>query len=268
MRYLRLLALQVRISLSLGLQYRWNFVVDGFVSVLWTSIGLCPLYVALHDRPPIAGWTFPRALVVVGWFTLLRGVLDGAINPSLVGVVEQIRQGTLDFVLLKPADAQFLVSTARFEPWKVVDVLAGAGIMAWAFHLLGQAPTAFGTALALALIACALLVLNSLWILVVSAAFWVVRLDNLAFLFTSLLDFARWPVSFFRPAWRLFFSVVVPIGLMTTYPAQALLGWLSPETGGLGTRTAALAALGSVAFAGGARWVWTRAIATYTSASS
>ena len=185
-----------------------------------------------------------------------------------MGVVEQIRQGTLDFVLLKPADTQFLVSTTRFEPWKIVDVLAGAGIMAWAFHLLGQAPTAAGAALSLALFACSLIVLYSLWILVVSAAFWVVRLDNLAFLFTSVLDFARWPVTFFRPAWRLFFSVVVPIGLMTTYPAQALLGWVSPETGGLGARTAALAALGSVAFAGGARWVWTRAIATYTSASS
>jgi ABC-2 type transport system permease protein len=29
-------------------------------------------------------------------------------------VMDHIRKGTLDFVLLKPADAQFLVSTARF----------------------------------------------------------------------------------------------------------------------------------------------------------
>src|SRR4051812_12081054 len=73
MRYLHLLAFQLRLSLSVGMQYRWNFVVDGFVSLLWTALGLVPLYVALHDRPSIAGWTFDRALVVVGWFTLLKG---------------------------------------------------------------------------------------------------------------------------------------------------------------------------------------------------
>jgi ABC-2 type transport system permease protein len=261
MRYLRLLALQIRLSLALGLQYRWNFVVDGFVSMLWTALGVVPLYVALHDRPPVAGWTFDRALVVVGYFTLLRGVLDGAVNPSLYAVVDHIRQGTLDFVLLKPADAQFLVSTARFEPWKSLDALAALGILGWAFHRLGRAPGAGGAALSLALLLCALMVLYSLWILVISAAFWVVRLDNLAFFVGSVFDFARWPVSLFKGAWRFVFTFVIPLGLMTTYPAEALLGALAP-------RTALLSALGSFAFAALARVVWTRAIRRYTSASS
>lgn len=267
MRYVRLLALQVRLSLSVGLYYRWNFLVDGVVSLLWTALGLVPLYVALHDRPPVEGWTFPRALVVVGYFTLLRGVLDGAVNPSLTAVVDQIRQGTLDFVLLKPADAQFLVSTSRFEPWKALDVAAALGIIGWAFRQLGAPPSPAGAGISLILLACALLVLYSLWILVISAAFWVVRLDNLAFFFGSVFDFARWPVGLFKGGWRLLFTFVIPLGLMTTYPAQALLGGLDPRTG-LAPRTALLAALGALAFAALARGVWTRAIARYTSASS
>ena len=48
MRYLRLLMLQLRLSLSVGMQYRWNFLVDGGVSFLWTALGLVPLYVAFH----------------------------------------------------------------------------------------------------------------------------------------------------------------------------------------------------------------------------
>ena len=261
MRYLRLLGLQLRLSIAVGAKYRWNFLVDGLVSLLWTALGLVPLYVALHGRPPVAGWTFDRALVVVGFFTLLRGVLDGAVNPSLLTVVDQIRKGTLDFVLLKPADAQFLVSTTRFEIWKGLDVIAAACIIAWAFHLIGAGPTAGAVVLALALLACATVVLYSLWILVVAAAFWVVRLDNLAYLFGSIFDFARWPVSIFRGGWRVFFTFVIPLGLMTTYPAEALLGALAP-------RTALFSALGTIAFAVIARAVWTRAIGRYTSASS
>jgi ABC-2 type transport system permease protein len=261
MRYLRLLAIQLRLSLALGMQYRWDFLVDGVVSVLWTVMGLVPLYVALHDRPPVAGWTFERALVVVGWFTLLRGVLDGAVNPSLTTVVEQIRQGTLDFVLLKPADAQFLVSTTKFEVWKGLDAVAALAILGWAFHLLGHGPSPGGVALALALLGCATLVLYSVWIMVVAAAFWVVRLDNLVYLFGAIFDFARWPVTIFRGGFRLFFTFVIPIGIMTTYPAEALLGSLE-------LRTAALSFAGSILFALAARGIWKRAIAHYTSASS
>ena len=261
LRYLRLLGLGLRISLSLGMQYRWNFVIDGAVSILWTTLGLVPLYIAFHARPELEGWTYATALVVVGWFTLLKGVLDGAVNPSLLTVVDQIRHGTLDFVLLKPADAQFLVSTTRFEPWKVLDGIAALGIFAYAFHLLGRAPSPLHVLASLALLGCATLVLYSIWILAISAAFWVVRLDNLAYLFNSVFDFARWPVSVFRGALRVVFTFVIPLGIMTTYPAEALLGTLSLQT-------ALLSVVGAIGFAVASRAVWTRAIGRYTSASS
>src|SRR5438445_5174577 len=129
-RYLRLLVLQLRMSIALGAAYRWDFLLQGALSLAWTILGLIPLYVALHGRPAVEGWNYEQALVVVGWFTMLKGVLDGAVNPSLTAVVEHIRKGTLDFVLMKPADAQFLVSTSKFEPWRIVDLFAGAGIVA------------------------------------------------------------------------------------------------------------------------------------------
>jgi ABC-2 type transport system permease protein len=243
------------------MQYRVEFLVEGALALFWTVWSLVPLLVVFARRDGVAGWTFEEALVVMGWFTLVKGVLEGAVNPSLTSVVEHIRKGTLDFVLLKPADAQFLVSTAKFEPWRVVDVLGGVAIFAVAFHRMGRAPAAGAILWALGLLACATLVLYSLWILVVSAAFYVVKIDNLSFLFLSIFDAARWPVSVFRGALRVVFTFVVPIALMTTYPALALLGKLSPLH-------AAEALGGALAFAALSRLVWSRAIGKYTSASS
>jgi ABC-2 type transport system permease protein len=248
-------------SFSLSAQYRWDFLLEGALAVVWDALGIVPLYVALHNRSAVEGWTYEQALLVVGWFTLLKAVLDGAINPSLTAVVEHIRKGTLDFILLKPADAQFLVSTARFVPWRLIDLFAGAGILVWGFALMHTAPGAGEVAVALALLAVAVIVLYSLWIVVVSAAFWVVRLDNLSYLFSSLLDFGRWPVTIFRGMLRWIFTLVIPIALMTTYPAEALLGRLE-------LRTALLSMAGCIAFALVGRLVWTRAIGRYTSASS
>jgi ABC-2 type transport system permease protein len=260
-RYGRLFGVQVRMSAVTAMQYRGDFLVRGFVTALWMSVTLLPLFVVFGARHAVAGWTFPEALVVVGWFALVRAVLEGGVSPSLTAVVEHVRRGTLDFVLLKPADAQFLVSTAKFEPWRVIDVAGALAIFVYAFAHLGRWPGPRALLLGLAFLALAVMVLYSFWILVVSAAFWVVKVDNLSYLFQSLFDAGRWPITVFKGALYYIFTFVFPLALMTTYPALALLGRLTATS-------AALAWAGGLAFAAIARAVWLRALGMYTSASS
>jgi ABC-2 type transport system permease protein len=264
-RYARLLLVQLRMATVGAMQYRGDFVVRGLIALLWLAIALVPLVVVFGARRQVAGWTFAEALVVVAWFTLLKAILEGAVSPSLTAVVEHVRHGTLDFVLLKPADAQFLVSTAKFEPWRVIDLAGALVIFGYAFHLLGRWPRPPQILLALAFLVLATATLYSIWILVVSAAFWVVKVDNLSYLFGSLFDAGRWPIDVFRGvfhgALRFVFTFIFPLALMTTYPAQAMLGKL-------GARTALFALGGGLLFAALSRQVWRRALRHYTSASS
>ena len=259
MRYLRLTVLQLRASLLLAVQYRVDFVAEGVVGVFWLSTALVPLFAVFQARDKIAGWTFGEALMVVGWFTLLDGFLEGVITPSLVAVVDHIRKGTLDFVLIKPADAQFLVSTARLQPWRIIHGVAASFIFAWGFRLLGRGPSPGALATAAVMWVVAVAVLYSFAVLTVSAAFYAVRLDNLTHLFSAIFDAARWPVGVFRGAVRTFFTFVIPLAVMTTYPAMALLGSLPATT--------LVAAIASAAVAlAVSRAAWTASLAKYTSA--
>ena len=260
-RYLRLLGTQVRVSLALAAQYRADFSLEGLMALFWLGWNLVPLVIVYRQRADIAGWSYEQALVVIGWFTVLKSVLDALITPSLMAVVEHIRKGTLDFVLLKPADAQFLVSTVRFELWPLLGAAGGLGLVVWSLTRLHHVPSIAQLALAAALLAAAIMVLYSIWIVVVSAAFYVVRLDNLAYLFNAVFDAARWPAGIFRGIIHVIFTFVVPLAMMTTYPAEALLGRIEPPT--------AIASLaGAAVFTAVARLVWTRAIGHYSSASS
>jgi ABC-2 type transport system permease protein len=260
-RYAGLFRVQLEISVLTAMQYRTDFVVRGLIAVLGMAVTLVPVLVVFGVRQTVAGWTFPESLVVVAWFTLLRAVLEGAVSPSLTAVVEHVRHGTLDFVLLKPADAQFLVSTAKLEPWHLVDVFGSLAIFGYAFAKIGRWPSALNLLAGLAFLILAIVILYSIWILVVSASFWVIKVDNLSYLFGSLFDAARWPITVFRGALRIVFTFVFPIALLTTYPAMALLGRLD-------AKTAAGALAGGLVFAWLARRVWRRALAMYTSASS
>ena len=258
-RYLRLFLIQLRASLILRMQYRLDFLLESLLTVFWLVSALVPLVALFELRDSVAGWSWPQALLVVGFFTLLKGVLGGAIQPSLNAVVEHVRAGTLDFVLLKPADAQFLVSTARFEPARLADGLAGLCILGYALHVGGLRPPPSAVLAALALLVGAVLILYSIWILVVSLAFMVVKVDNLTYLFSSIYDAARWPASVFRGAVAFLLTFVIPLAVMTTYPALALRELLGPRE--------ALTALGvTAAFVITGRLVWLRALGRYTSA--
>lgn len=260
-RYWRLFLVQLKTSVATGIQYRLDFVLNGVISFFWFGTTLIPLFVVFQDRPTIAGWTRDAALVVAGWFVLMKGLLEGAITPSLMAVVEHVRKGTLDFVLLKPADAQFLVSTTKIQPWSILDVLGGFLIIGLALGSMGHLPSIGQVLAAAALLLAATAVLYSIWILVISLAFYVVRIDNLSYLFMSIFDAARYPITAYRGPVRFVFTFVLPLAVMTTFPAMAVLGTLSLATG-----VASVA--GAAIFAVVARRIWLISIRQYSSASS
>ena len=258
-RYVRLLGIQARASVLLALQYRLDFVVDAIMSLFWTATAIVPLVVLFNARTEVAGWSQAEALLVVAWFTVLRGVLDGAIRPALGNVVEHIRKGTLDFILLKPADAQFLVSTSRFELFRFVNVAGGLALLVYALRALHRVPSFGAFVVTGLLLAGATAILYAIWILVVCLAFVLVKVDNLSYLFASIYDAARWPSSVFRGAISFVFTFIIPLTVMTTFPALAIMGRLD-------ARSVCAALGGSLVALALARLAWTRSIARYTSA--
>jgi len=260
-RYATLFLAQLRLSFVASAQYRFEFFVDGAIEVLWTSTALAPLLVVYGLRTSVAGWSFGEALIVVGFFTLLQALLEGVMNPSFVAVVEHVRKGTLDYLLLLPADAQFMISTGRFHLWRSVNVLTALGIFVVAFHDLGRMPSLASVALGCTLFAAAAGLLHAIWTLAMCSVFFAVKTDNITDVLSATLDGSRWPSSVFRGATRLVLTFAIPLGLMTTVPAEALLGRFD-------ARMLAASMAEAVVLSVIARFVWTRSLARYTSASS
>lgn len=260
-RLFRIAWLQFRVSLSAAIAYRVDFLLHGAMELVWIALMLLPLLILYDGRSEVAGWDRSAAYVLMAYFIGLRSVLECMVNPSLIDLVERIRSGAFDYTLLKPIDAQWMVSTSRFEPWRALGAVVAIGLLVYAFVLRGAPPSVGEAAAGIGLFISGALAMYSIWIVCAAAAFWVGRLDNLIFLLGSVFDVARWPVQVFRGLWRVFFTFVIPVALMTTYPAMAMLGRLDG-------RTAAAAIGGALVMVGLSRAVWRAAIASYTSASS
>lgn len=260
-RHLRLLGAQLRVSTLAALEYRVGFWTQGVVGLAWSLGGLVPLVVALEHRSDVAGWGPWEIVLLTGFFLIISGVFASAVQPAVSESMRQIRTGTLDYLLLRPVDALASCLTASFEPWSLIEVLTGIGLVVVAAIELELSPSA-GQLGALALVlASGLLSLYALGVLMLSASFRALELQNLTFLMETLLDFAHWPISVFRGPLKLVFTFVVPFAVMTSYPAQSL-------TGALG-RVELLGAVGTaLTLTLGARVIWGAALRGYTSASS
>jgi ABC-2 type transport system permease protein len=259
-RELRLLGALLRVAFMNAAQYRASFVIDFVTGAVGTVGTVLPLVFVYDHVAEVSGWTFDQALLVTGFFFILEGLTGLAIEPNLGAVVEGVRSGSLDYLVLKPVDAQLAASLQRIAPAKIWDVLAGIGVTAWGMSALPRV-TPQDVLAALLLLAAGLVAIYGLWILVICTSFWFVRVDNLRFLLSAILDAGRWPVTVYRGWVRMLLTVVVPVALVTSFPAMALLGRLEP---GMALRTLAVAAV--LLFASRIGWLW--ALRHYTSASS
>jgi ABC-2 type transport system permease protein len=250
----------VRVSLMTAMQYRGDFLLQTLSGVVRTASRVAPLLVVYQHVDAVQGWTLPDALLVMSLFLLLAALQGGLLEPNLGEIVESVRQGTFDLVLLKPADAQLLASFRKVELAQGWDLLAALGIGGWALSQ-GPPPSAADAGVALLMLVCGLSAIYGVWLMAISASFYFVRVDNLRFLLMSATDAGRWPVTFFSGWVRWALTVALPVGVVTTFPATALRGTWTWQTVAVGVATG----LGFVILS---RVAWTRSLSRYTSASS
>ncbi|MEZ4451696.1 MAG: ABC-2 family transporter protein [Nannocystaceae bacterium] len=257
----RLAGAQLRMSVLAALQYRVGFWTEGVLGVAWSLLGLVPLLVAMGHRPEIAGWGPWEVILVTGCFTVVSGIFGAMLSPALIASMDHIRRGTLDYLLLRPADALALCLLSELSPWRLTEVVFGLAMIVLALIRVGVTPDALAIAKAIAAFLAGLVALYALGILALCASFRALQLQNLVYLYEAGLDFARWPASVFRGVLKAVFTFLVPFAVMTTYPAEGLLGRLSPWV--LLQAWATAAALVVVA-----RGLWRRSLRSYSSASS
>jgi ABC-2 type transport system permease protein len=261
LRPFRLFAIFFRIGALNELQYRANLAIQLFQSAIALGTGLAVLGLVFGQTTNLGGWTQAELLAVMGVHILMGGVIRTAIQPNMERLMTDVRQGTLDFILTKPEDAQVLVSVREFRIWQAVDVVVGAIVLAIA---VAQLQTGIG--LGPGLVFAGTLVLGAVmiycfWLLLTTAAFWIVRMDELHELFDGIYQSGRWPVTIY-PGWlRISLTFLVPIAFAVTVPAQALTSRLTLDTLGL-----------AAAFAVGlflvSRWFWRFGLRNYSGASS
>ena len=258
----KLLSAFFKVNMQMMLAYRIDTLVNILLSLMSLGWELLGLSIIFSNTTRLGGWGLGELIALLGVFHLVNALMQILIWPNTEKFNSSVRDGTLDFTFLLPANSMFLVTFSRMVIWRAWDLVLGAVLIVVGTNMSGGAATSpFNLFSFLLLSASGSLILYSLWIVLIAATFWFVKFDNNVTILQALLDTGRYPSTIY-PIWlRLLVTFVVPIAVATTVPLQALRG----EFGGW--QVLMFLAISAISFML-ALLVWKYGVRRYSGASS
>jgi len=118
-RYWRTLRRFWGTAVAVQLEYQANVLIELLAVAMSLSGSLFLLSLFYGPDLTLGGWSWAQALMVQGLYTVFDGMATTLLRPNLGAIVTHVREGTLDFVLLKPIDSQFCCpfGTCRQGGW-------------------------------------------------------------------------------------------------------------------------------------------------------
>jgi ABC-2 type transport system permease protein len=260
LRVLRLMGGIISISIQRDFAYRAEILVRLGLSAL-AAIGTVVSLAAVYSHVErLAGWRFGEAVLVLGMFMIVNGLLLTFIEPNLEWFAEKLRTGMLDDVLLKPVPSIFLASFATSRPWSLVDVLMGVAVAAFGLSSLGAPLTFAGVVAGIALVVVGVIAAWAIRLACATVSFWAPGLELSVFWYAPW-TLGRYPVDAYGRVARTLLTYVLPVAFVSTLPARALTHGAGGGLllGGLAT---------AVIMSGGVGLLWRTGTRRYTSATS
>jgi ABC-2 type transport system permease protein len=247
-------------SFQRELEFRANFFAKVAQNLVWIFFFLMILLVIYSRTDSIAGWGRGDGFVLAGTVFLMNALV-AAFFFSLHDIPQQVRQGTLDFVLTKPIDTQFWISTRRFNFDQIGTLLAGLIMVLIGVGMSHTSPNILQWLCYVLLVVASTVIFYGFSLMLMTTGIWLIRVDNLWVLGESVVQITRYPLDIYGVGVQKVFLYVVPLAFIATIPARQLVK-------GLNLQMVALGVVWAVGFFLLSRWFWRFALKHYTSASS
>ena len=206
----------------------------------------------------IGSWSVPDVIFMLAFGNVASSVLDAMGNYNTYYPSRRIGRGQLDHSLVQPQPIWRILLTEGFAPLDFLPTLIlSIAVLAWSAGAAGAQVSAVWLLLLVVNLAASMSVLMAFLYAWGSLAFWAPRgAEEISSVAGSLLGQVNFPLDPVARPLRLLLVSVVPSGLLSWFPARALLGiagagpldiWITPLA------AAGLSVLAAILFHAGLR---------------
>lgn len=247
------MAMQAQLTYRLG---SFGFLVGKMIRLVFFFAFVVAIFQHVDS---VAGYS----LVETALFFLTFNVVDMIAQIFFRGVYgarRTVTEGDFDFYLVQPCSPLFRMVCSTVDFLDIVTLVPVLVMVVLVFKRLPplgwERYAAYG-----ALVANGVGLIFAIHVFVAGLAVRTQELENAIWIYRDVMFMGKFPVDVYAGPVRWALTFVLPIAVMTTFPAKALLGLLSPAW------TVYAFGLTAVAVTLSA-WYWRGSVARYTSSSS
>ncbi|NCO04756.1 MAG: hypothetical protein GW939_01255 [Candidatus Magasanikbacteria bacterium] len=260
-KYWRLYLLFFRVNLMKRMAYRLNFILGALLVMAESLTIIFGVTIIYGHIDSIAGWSLSDMYVLSGIFMITNSLAWLLYKGGVTDLDKHINSGTLDWHLIRPVDAQFILSTQRIDIEDGARSIIGLFLMGYGLRESELFSTLIHIPVFIFLMICSTLILYSITLSLKTISFTSIQGWATNSIFWRFHDLARFPTDIYTGGFRILYTFILPLAFVATVPAKSLTGKLSLQL----IFGALVATVVSVVLS---RFIWKRALLGYSSASS
>ncbi len=231
-RYGRILVRFWLNSLIREMTFRGHFLINVAGELLWIVLLLVFIRVIFSHTPDVRGWSEYQYLFLIGTHMMVTSLFEAFFFDNCWRISRLVRTGDLDFVLVRPASAQFLLSFERLDLAPLANVPVGVALCVYALIQRAQPVSFAQVGLFLVLLLTGVLILYSLLFTFAVTSVWLIRQTGVDHLWFYTVSLARYPAEIYRrfAGGTLFFVLVFvfPVLTVSNLPANVMVRAFDP----------------------------------------
>lgn len=225
-KYLKVWWLFMSDSVQSQLSVRWGLVLFLFAKILRFSTFTFFLVVLLNSSKILAGYNLNQTILFFLSFNLLD-ILSQLLFREVYRFRGVILLGNFDFYLLKPLNPLF---RSLLTGPDLLDFITLIPLILAIVYFINRMNlfTIFNLSIYLLMLCIGFLISLSFHIIVLCLGILTTEIDNAIMLYRDIVAMGRMPIDIYIEPIRSFITFIIPVGIMMTFPAKALMGLLSP----------------------------------------
>lgn len=244
---------------QVAFQSRFGAVIFFIGKLLRFFLFIFFLFIIVSKTNSVGGYTTWEVVFIYATFTLIDS-FPQFILRNVYRFRQDVVSGLFDYTLLKPKNPLFQPLFGGADILDIPMIILSVLFVLFAGAQIG--PVDIGQVfLYILLIINAFFIALAFHIFVLGLGILTTEIDNSIMLYRDITQMGRFPIDIYKQPLQAILTFIVPVGIMITFPAQALMGVLSVQ--GVLVAFSVCVLILSISL-----WFWKYSLRYYTSASS
>lgn len=219
--YLSIYRQFVATSFAQATSFRLHFILLILMDLAFYASTLLSVDIIYSHVSSFGPWKREQFLFFICFILVLDHLHMTFVSENFWEFGENVRTGTLDFVLLRPAAPLFTLLLRHMRPGSLMLMPVPWGLLGFYGSKIDLPLVSWVLLPVIVILAFSLLV--SFETLLMMAIFWLVDSHGVNFIRIQFQNVSRWPDFVFLPGFRRLFSFVLPVLVIGSAPVKFLI---------------------------------------------